>query len=178
MGCYGGKYIHAINSTNLYDLPCQQKSQIAYIWEVDYFKDIGDHESLYGCLNLHCRPVFGAWMYGKLGYLNIISWTLLFVLICCIIFATTLLSKFSNSQDNDVLYHSRDSEVTFGIITALTIIGTGILALWALPATPLVFPYTESNLLSDKDSIASSVATEIDPNLLVPDHKWFPVQDV
>lgn len=117
-------------------------------------------------------------MSGKLGYLNIISWTLLFLMITCIVFATKLLSKLSNSQDNDVLYHSRDSEVTFGALTVITIIGTAILALWALPATPLVFPYTQSNLLSDKDSIASSVATEIDPNLLVADHKWFPVQDV
>jgi len=26
MGCYGGKYIHGVNSTNLYDLPCEQKA--------------------------------------------------------------------------------------------------------------------------------------------------------
>jgi hypothetical protein len=87
MGCYGGKYLRGINSTNLYDLPCEAKSQIAYVWEIDYFKDIGDHETLFSCLNPACKPVFGSWMSGKLGYLNIISWTTLVIILVCIYFS-------------------------------------------------------------------------------------------
>ncbi len=42
MFCYGGKYRALVNSTNFYDLPCSGKRHIAYMWEVDYSKNIGD----------------------------------------------------------------------------------------------------------------------------------------
>lgn len=177
MGCYGGKYQRGINSTNFYDLPCASKDQIAYMWEIDYFKDIGDHETLFSCLNPACKPVFGSWMTGKLGYLNIIAWCTFFVLIACFLFSRQIFSKLSNSQDQ-VLYHDRESETIYCALSVVTIVGAAALAFWAIPAYPLVFPYTESTLLNDQDVIAGSIATDISSEVLTPDHKWFPVQDV
>jgi hypothetical protein len=42
MGCYGGKYVDNLNSTNYYDLKCDDKLEIAYMWEDDMGKDIDD----------------------------------------------------------------------------------------------------------------------------------------
>lgn len=42
MGCYGGKYYDDLNSTNYYDLKCNDKLEIAYMWEEDIGKDIDD----------------------------------------------------------------------------------------------------------------------------------------
>lgn len=42
MNCYGGKYYNNLNSTDYYDLKCNTKDEIAYIWEEDIDKHVLD----------------------------------------------------------------------------------------------------------------------------------------
>jgi len=43
MHCYLGKYLQ--NSTSFYDLKCDSKQEIAYIWENQTQKDLADQET-------------------------------------------------------------------------------------------------------------------------------------
>ena len=40
MHCYGGKYVKNYNSTSFYNLKCDNKNEIAYMWENEYQKNI------------------------------------------------------------------------------------------------------------------------------------------
>lgn len=42
MGCYGGKYLMNQNSTNFYNLKCDNKNEIALMWEDEYTKNLPD----------------------------------------------------------------------------------------------------------------------------------------
>lgn len=153
MFCYTGKYLYGINATSYYDLPCTNKSDIAYIWEADYFKNIQDQEQLYGCLNRHCRDVFGEWLNTKLLYLCLMAVLLFLAGLASTLMAYRMHQAYGNTHDK-VLYHHASNEGTFIAVTAAIIIAGAFVCYFCLPAAPNMFPYTESNLKSSSSYIS------------------------
>ena len=73
MGCFGGKYLNNINSTDFYDLKCSEKESIAQIWEGNEGKQIADQTNTFACLNEGCKNPFGKWVEQKMINLVIIG---------------------------------------------------------------------------------------------------------
>jgi hypothetical protein len=59
MGCYTGKFANkGENSSNYYNLKCDSKDEIAYMWDGEFSKQIEDQTSKFGCMNTECKSVF------------------------------------------------------------------------------------------------------------------------
>ncbi|CDW85215.1 UNKNOWN [Stylonychia lemnae] len=140
MNCYGGKYVNNFNSTSFYNLKCDNKNEIAYIWENEYSKNIQDQNILYGCINQSCKAVFGQWVSSTIKYLALIGFTTSAVCLIMIGISVNIWKKLANGSDR-IMWHNKGIEFMFLGLSFLIIFVLAFMIAFETPDPPEIFPF-------------------------------------
>jgi len=140
MGCFGGKYYRNMNSTDFYDLKCDDKRDLSILWEQDIDKDIGDWANLYACLNTGCKKTFGKWVEQKMASMIVICFLYALIILLAIYISYELWRKLSNNSSR-VMFHNKVMESGFIFVFFVIIIIGVFVSIFARPYGPHIYEY-------------------------------------
>jgi len=174
MNCYGGKYFQNLNSTNLYDLKCSAKEDIALLWEEDISKQVVDQLYKYACLNQGCKNVFGTWISMKLNYLALAGFGQSLICLVLIYIAYNIWNKVSHGQER-ILWHHTLTEILFLVATGVVLLGGVLICVLGRPQAPLFFPYAQEYPQTMQLAEVNQESNVLSRSLINNNQQWFTV---